>query len=279
MELAKRDGIAIGVIPVRFGANRLPGKPLKDIGGKTLVQRVWEQACKSSELNKVIVATEDERIAKAAEELGAVVEMTSSSHLSGTDRVAEVTRKLIKEGTKISSVTNIQGDLPFINPAAIDTVVKDLESTDGTVGVATVATPITEEEEFNNPNAVKVVRDVERKALYFSRAPIPYRRERAPGQANPLGFKHLGLYVFRPWALETFTNLPQSNLEYTEGLEQLRLLQSDVPILVTTVARALLEPAIEVDTSEDLERAQSYAEQMASSTPSSPGSSACRQTS
>lgn len=255
--MSKSDRV-LGVIPARFESSRLPGKPLKDIAGKSLIQRVYEQAIRSKLLSEVVVSTDDERIQKHAESFGARVIITGSHHLTGSDRVSETALILDKNTNSFAFVANIQGDMPFINPEAVDLTIKTLMEAPSDFGMSTIATPIIDETEFERPASVKVVVGHDGLALYFSRAPIPFWRERNPSSVtpeNPFGHKHVGLYVFRPDVLHRLSSLPQSLPETREKLEQLRALSNGVKIRVAIAPKSIMHPSIEVDTPDDLERA------------------------
>ncbi|MBI3409389.1 MAG: 3-deoxy-manno-octulosonate cytidylyltransferase [Planctomycetes bacterium] len=233
------------IIPARYASSRLPGKPLLRATGKYLIQHVYEQACKSG-ADVVIVATDDERIVEAVEDFGGRVVMTRSDHPSGTDRIAEVARKLSAE-----IIVNLQGDEPLIHPATLDLLPKLLEQ-DAAADVATLATPITSLEQWRDPNCVKVVRDRNGRALYFSRSPIPHVRDGEPDlAANPnLFLQHLGLYAYRRSFLLELATMPPDPQEQLEKLEQLRVLALGRFIqvgVVTHVGRG-------VDTPEDYRR-------------------------
>jgi 3-deoxy-manno-octulosonate cytidylyltransferase (CMP-KDO synthetase) len=248
----------LGVIPARFPSTRLPGKPLKEIAGKTLLQRVWERASHSKFLSEVVIATDDQRIIDAAQKFGAKALMTSDKHATGSDRVGEVMEIYLRQGKRFDFVANVQGDMPFINPDVIDRTIAVLAEGGDSFGMSTVATPILAEEEFLRPSAVKVAVANDNAALYFSRAPIPFWRERSEvviTEKDPFGFKHMGLYVFRPEALRRLGALPQSLPEKREKLEQLRALCGGIRIRVAIVTQAMVHPSIEIDTPEDLERA------------------------
>lgn len=246
----------IGVIPARYQSSRLPGKPLCDIGGKTLIQRVWEQTSKAEKLSRVIIATDDNRIEEACKGFGAEIIMTSDKHTNGSERLAEVITNLQTASQEIDLVVNIQGDMPFINPDIIDSAITDMLEADDDYQMGTIATPIIEEEEFLASGDVKVVTDLKGKALYFSRAPIPFTRDEEHGFSSAL--KHIGLYLYYPETLLKLVKLPASPLESKEKLEQLRAIENGIDIKVTTVKRELLLPGIEVDTPEDLRRAGEY---------------------
>jgi 3-deoxy-manno-octulosonate cytidylyltransferase (CMP-KDO synthetase) len=233
------------VIPARYASTRLPGKPLLRSTGKYLVQHVYERAC-ASRAGQVIVATDDSRIVAAVESFGGRVVMTRRDHPSGTDRVAEVARRLDAD-----VVVNLQGDEPLIDPATLDLLPALLER-DGDADVATLAVPITSLEQYHNPNCVKVVRDACGRALYFSRSPIPFVRDGRPDFAAdpPCFLQHLGLYAYRRRFLLSLAALPPDPLESLEKLEQLRVLALGRRIQVGIVRQA----AIGVDTYADYER-------------------------
>jgi 3-deoxy-manno-octulosonate cytidylyltransferase (CMP-KDO synthetase) len=247
----------VAVIPARYGSTRLPGKPLAAIGGKPMIQHVYESVSRARDLDRVLVATDDRRIEAAVKNFGGEVIMTSRRHRSGTDRLAEVARKI-----KADWLVNVQGDLPFVHAQTIARAVRPMRR-DRTIPMGTVCTPIYDADEWCNPNVVKVVSDRAGFALYFSRAPIPYLRgDAAKLRANAngaagrrlWGYRHLGLYVFRRDFLLRFARLRPSALEKSESLEQLRALQNGYPIYVAEVD----EPSIEVDTAADLRAAERY---------------------
>ena len=213
----------LGVIPARYAAQRFPGKPLALIAGKPLVQRVYEQARQAKRLARVVVATDDNRIADAVKKFGGEVVMTSPACPSGTDRAAEVARQI-----DCDLIVNIQGDEPLMQPAMIDQLVAGIADCD----MATLARPIESPEVLANPNVVKVVFAINGNALYFSRHPIPFARDTG---ALAKHFKHLGIYAYRKDFLLKFVALPQSELEKTEKLEQLRALENGfaIKVLVT----------------------------------------------
>jgi 3-deoxy-manno-octulosonate cytidylyltransferase (CMP-KDO synthetase) len=206
---------AVGIIPARFRASRFPGKPLATIAGRPMLAHVIEGARRAKKLREVIVATDDERIAAAAAALGAPVAMTSPDHPTGTDRLAEVAAQLSD-----AIVVNVQGDEPLIEGFVIDAAVEALEA-DAEAPMATVAHPL-ESDALADPNRVKVVLDRRGRALYFSRAPIPYRRADGPA---PRWLQHVGLYAYRRPFLERFLALAPGEAERAEGLEQLRALE------------------------------------------------------
>ncbi len=240
------------VIPARYGSTRLPGKALLSMGGKPMLQWVYE-AARQSKAREVFVATDDERIAQAARGFGAQVVMTDANHASGTDRIAEVSR-VMKWGAE-EIVVNVQGDEPLMPPKLIDRVAQMLE-THASAAIATLASPVTSLDELFDPNAVKVVTDAEGRALYFSRAPVPWDRDGAAGGlASQKSFanarRHLGLYAYRVGALQRLASLAPSLLEQQEKLEQLRALENRLEIRVLDAAE---RPGQDVNTPEDLER-------------------------
>lgn len=241
----------IAVVPARFGSSRLPGKPLLDIAGEPMVAHVWRRACES-QAQRVIVATDDERIREAMQAYGAEVVMTRADHPSGTDRLAEVAEQLSLAGDTL--VVNVQGDEPLIPPVLIDQVAQRLAD-DPEAAMATLAEPISDVDTLFNPNVVKVVRSLQGRALYFSRAPIPWDREQFKTQPDLLTtdawLRHIGIYAYRASFLATYRDLTASSLEQLEQLEQLRVLQHGHAIQVALAAGA--NPA-GVDTPEDLAR-------------------------
>lgn len=236
----------LGIIPARYGSTRFPGKPLIDIGGKSMIQRVYEQSLKSSSLKKIIVATDDERIAEHVKNFGGEVSITSSTHQSGTDRCAEV---LQNEKGIYDVVINIQGDEPFIDPKQIDLLADCFE--DSKIEIATLIKKLTSEEDIRNPNIVKVVRNFKNEAIYFSRSPIPYRRN--PG-AEITYFKHIGIYGYRSNVLLEITKLQIGNLEKAESLEQLRWVENGYRIGVKETTMESLS----IDTPDDLKHVEKY---------------------
>ncbi len=235
------------VIPSRFGSQRLPGKPLADIGGVPMVVRVARQANQAATVSEVMVATDDERIRKAVEGAGFHAVMTRSDCPSGTDRIAEAVHSM----GAADIIVNVQGDEPLIPPGMIDQAVEPLLN-DAAIAVGTLVRRIQTEEELRNASVTKVVLDSRCNCLYFSRAAIPHLRDGTRGRWMDTGvwYRHIGLYVFRKEALFRFTALPQSPLEMTEKLEQLRLLENGIAI------RAVITEleSIAVDTEEDLAR-------------------------
>jgi len=243
------------VIPARYASSRLPGKALLSIGGKPMIQWVYERA-RASRAQEVLIATDDLLIVSAAHSFGAEAVMTSPSHKSGTDRIAEVARLQGWAGSDI--VVNVQGDEPLIPPALIDQVGSMLES-NPTAAIATLATPIGSVAELMDPNAVKVVTDREGRALYFSRAPIPWDRDGASaGLVTQRSFagarRHVGIYGYRVAGLMGLAALGPTPLERQEKLEQLRALENGLEI---RVADCLERPGPDVNTPADLERVSS----------------------
>ena len=230
----------VGVIPARYASSRFPGKALVEIGGKTMLQHVWERASQARYLNDVIIATDDERILNAAAGFKARVTMTRADHLSGTDRVAE-----IASASDAQIIVNIQGDEPLIDPAAIDAAVLGILDHEETL-MGTLKKRIQRSSEITDPNVVKVVTDREDNAIYFSRSPIPYARDSAAY------FKHVGLYVYRRDFLLVYSDLPVGPLEKSERLEQLRALENGIPIAVVTVDY----DAVGVDVPDDVRRVE-----------------------
>lgn len=240
------------VIPARYASTRLPGKPLLDIAGKPMVIWVAEQAKKSGAKN-VVVATDDQRIYSAVVQFGYDVVMTQPDHQSGTDRIAEVASLLAWQEDEL--VINVQGDEPLIEPEIIHQVAEKL-AMDEVAVMSTACYPIGNWEDFINPNIVKVVFDEDGHAMYFSRAPIPYPRdiyskENLNETFEVNAYRHVGIYGYRTNFLKKYTQLKPSNLEITEKLEQLRVLQEGFKIAVTL---SQIEPAVGVDTQEDYDR-------------------------
>jgi 3-deoxy-manno-octulosonate cytidylyltransferase (CMP-KDO synthetase) len=235
----------VGAIPARYGSTRLPGKPLLPIAGRPMIEHVYTRVARARGLDRVVVLTDDERIARAVESFGGEVEMTPESCASGTDRIAWAARRW-----DARAVINIQGDEPLIDPEEISRIAEHLAAhpEDPVVTLATPASP----EEMGNPNAVKVVLARDGAALYFSRAPIPYPRQE--GGFAPL--KHLGVYGYQRDALLRLAALPPSPLERGESLEQLRALENGMGIRVLIVERA----SFGVDTAEDLARVEEILE-------------------
>lgn len=247
------------VIPARYASTRLPAKPLKEIAGKPMIQHVYERA-RESDAHQVIIATDDVRIEAAAKHFGARVCMTSAAHNSGTDRLQEVAAQLGLAPDDI--IVNVQGDEPLIPPAVINQVAKNMaENT--FASVATLSEPIHTLNDFRNPNIVKVVADQQGKALYFSRAPIPWPRDYfAQSDVNslPADFpaqRHIGIYAYRVALLNRFITWPQAALEKIESLEQLRVLANGEAI---HIAEACAQVPGGVDTEADLLRIKALLE-------------------
>ena len=240
----------LGVIPARWGSTRFPGKSLAMIAGKPLIQRVVERVKLAKRLSGVLVATDDARIRDAVAGLGVTVAMTRPDHPSGTDRIAEAVR-----GRAADIVTNIQGDEPLIDPALIDRLAAVLaDDVAGTWDMATAAAAIVSDEDVRNPSVVKVVRDTAGKALYFSRSPIPFVREKdsGAGGGESLYWRHIGIYAYRRTYLEKLVKTPPCALENAEKLEQLRALFIGCRMKVIETAEA----AVGVDTPEDVARVE-----------------------
>lgn len=239
---------SIGVIPARMQSTRLPRKPLAQIAGKPMIQWVWEGASSSERLEKTVIATDSEEIINAAEAFGAEAYMTPPELPSGTDRIAWLYEKMDWD---YDVVVNIQGDEPLIRGDVIDRLVDGLSGS--LANVATLVTPITSKEEVQNPNTVKVTTQTDGTALYFSRAPIPYHRDSGGINLEQQQYlKHIGIYAYREAALKAFSSLPPTDLEETEKLEQLRLLQSNYKYLCVPTDH----PFISVDTESDRQKAE-----------------------
>ncbi len=239
---------AVAVIPARWASTRFPGKPLAELAGEPMIAHVVRRASEAATIEHVIVATDDERIARAAEKAGAEAVITGEC-ASGTDRVAEA----VAGRDQWDVVVNVQGDEPLLSGDNIDVLVRGLLA-DADAPMATLCRPL-EEERADDPNAVKVVRDARGRALYFSRSAIPFPRQREAAAA--LWRLHLGIYCFRREALARFVALAPSPLERAEALEQLRALENGIPILVLDAPH----PAYGVDTPEDLRRVEQIMQQ------------------
>lgn len=235
----------VAVIPARYASTRLPGKPLLSLAGKPMIQRVYERAKLAQLVDRVIVATDDERIVKAVEAFGGEARMTRADQRTGTERVAEVAAHEAGE-----VFVNVQGDEPLLDPASVDTAVSSLLEEPAAV-ISTVATPIRTPADIMDPNVVKTVLDFDGNALYFSRAPIPWVRDTA-SKIQVRHLKHLGLYVFQRDALLEYPTLPQGEFERIEQLEQLRWLENGWKIRVAEVEH----DAVSVDVPEDVERVE-----------------------
>lgn len=242
----------IGIIPARYASTRFPAKPLAVLGGKTVIQRVYEQVC--DVLDEAYVATDDERIEAAVKAFGGKAVMTSADHKSGTDRCYEAYTKV---GSGFDVVVNIQGDEPFIHPSQLETIKECF--TDPSTQIATLAKPFTcgeSWEALQNVNSPKVVLNKNKEALYFSRSVIPCQRNANKEEwlKNHVYYKHIGLYAYRPGILKEITSLPQSSLEMAESLEQLRWIENGYSI---KVGLSEIE-TIGIDTPQDLQRAEEY---------------------
>ncbi|MGH8309752.1 MAG: 3-deoxy-manno-octulosonate cytidylyltransferase [Steroidobacteraceae bacterium] len=235
------------VIPARYGSTRLPGKVLIEVAGRTILEWVHARA-RASGAREVIIATDDARVADAARGFGADVAMTSVSHPSGTDRIAEVARA--RNWSPEDLVVNVQGDEPLMPPTLIDQVAELLAS-DKDADIATLSAPLGAPAELTDPNVVKIVCDRAGHALYFSRAPIPWNRD-AGHDAGP-AHRHVGIYAYRVRSLRLMTELPPSPLETIEKLEQLRALENG---LMIRVGQAREQPGADINTREDLERVE-----------------------
>lgn len=242
----------IAIIPARYASTRFPGKPLAMLGGKTVIQRVYEQAI--SVLGEAYVATDDERIFKTVADFGGRAVMTRSDHQSGTDRIEEAATKI---GTTADVIINIQGDEPFIQPSQIETLCRLFDNPETQIG--TLGKRFESIEAAENPNSPKIVTDVQGFALYFSRSVIPFVRgkERTEWLAQFPFLKHLGIYAYRREVLAEITQLPQSTLEKAESLEQLRWLQNGYRI---RVGETDVE-TVGIDTPDDLKRAETFLQQ------------------
>lgn len=243
---------SLAIIPARYASTRFPAKPLAMLGGKLIIERVYRQVQQA--IDDVVVATDDERIMSAVESFGGRAVMTSTEHRSGTDRCYEA---LMKVGGNYDIVINVQGDEPFIQPEQIRSLVACFE--DPATDIATLVKPFTVEdgiEALENPNSPKVVVSRDMKAIYFSRSVIPYMREvpREEWLSRHTYYKHIGMYAFRAKTLGEVTALPQSSLELSEKLEQLRWLENGyrIGVGITTIE------TIGIDTPEDLRRAEEF---------------------
>jgi|SRR5690554_2177863 len=242
----------LGIIPARFASSRLLGKILADIGGKPMIQHTYESASRSNLLNEIIIAVDDTKVANVAQSFGAKVIMTPKDLQSGSDRAAYVAKNF--PGAEI--VVNIQADEPFIKAVMIDQAIEPLLF-DKNVNVSTLAKRIETVDDLRSPSVVKVVFDYNNFAMYFSRSPIPFVRDaKTNSEKIQLAeiYKHIGLYVFRKDYLLKFTNLKPTDLEKTEKLEQLRMLENGFKIKIVTTEF----DSLSVDTPEDLENARKY---------------------
>jgi len=242
---------ALGIIPARYASSRLPGKPLIDLGGQSMIQRVVAQA-RQANLSRVVVATDDARILDHVRGFGGEAVLTRPEHPSGTDRVWEAYQQL--GAPAASCIVNIQGDEPFIHPAQINALVDLFAASEVAPPIATLIKPVLTEEELFSPHLPKVVTDDLGRALYFSRHPLPYQRQHPAAEwlAHHRYYRHLGLYAYLPGTLGALTLLPPSPLEVAESLEQLRWLEARFPI--QTAVTEL--DAFGIDTPEDVARAR-----------------------
>ena len=229
------------IIPARYGSSRLEGKPLIKVAGKSIIQWVYEKAMQAKLADLIIVATDDERIFNEVKSFGGEVEMTSTEHKCGSDRIKEV----VMRHPEISFIVNLQGDEPLIKPESIDAVIKDVKD-DEKADISTLVRVIDEKNEIGNPNLVKCVVDNYGYAMYFSRSKIPFERN----ENQAIFYGHLGIYGYKREALIKMTELPQSSYELSESLEQLRALQNGMKIKTSVVD---FKP-IGIDTKEDLEK-------------------------
>ena len=235
----------IAVIPCRYASTRLPGKPLLKIKGKTIIEHVYRGVAQSSQLAEIVIATDDKRIFEVARGFGGKVTMTRGDHATGTDRIGEVIEKLAGH---FDCVLNIQGDEPLVDGECVGALIKPfLEKRDAVM--STLCTPITSLEDLNNPNVVKVVRDKNNKALYFSRFPLPYCR---PPVERGRHLRHVGLYGFKTEFLLKYKKWPQTELEKSESLEQLRALENGFPIYLEGIDKK----TVDVNTAADLKKAE-----------------------
>jgi 3-deoxy-manno-octulosonate cytidylyltransferase (CMP-KDO synthetase) len=234
----------VAIIPARWDSTRFPGKILANKTGRPLIAHVYEQVCKAGSIDRVMVATDDRRIADACEAIGADFQMTRTDHETGSDRIAEVAERL-----EADIIVNVQGDEPEILPSHIDLAVKLLQD-DDRADITTLSSIIDSKDELENPNVVKVVLDADKHAMYFSRWPVPYVRDSSATEMRTLHRKHIGMYVYRRPALLKLTRLPLSPLEGCERLEQLRALENGMVIAVADVKHY----AEGIDTPEQYER-------------------------
>ncbi len=230
------------IIPARYGSKRFPGKPLALICNKPMIQHVYERACRCKEVDDVYVATDDERVFSCVKEFGGKAVMTSKDHRSGTDRIYEAAKILDLEEDDI--VVNVQGDQPTFEPSVIPSLIEPLKNSD--IPMSTLMYPIRNRRDIENPNCVKVVIDKDGFAIYFSRSPIPYSRDKEYVSY----YKHIGIYAYRMGFLEVFSHLPESRLERIERLEQLRAIENGYKIKIIESRFNSLE----VDVPEDIER-------------------------
>ncbi len=260
MKISRSDSSKIvGIIPARYASKRLPAKLTLEIGGKSILQHTYENACKSKLLDEIIIAVDDERIAELCDSFGARYFLTPKEISSGSDRVAYVVKNFINA----EIIVNIQGDEPFINPKTIDLAIEPLLF-DTKVEVSSLMTPIIDYKDLENPSVVKVVFDYENYALYFSRSKIPHLRDAKTQREHinsGLYFKHIGLYVYKRNALLKFTSYEQTDLEKAEKLEQLRMLETGMKIKMVQTDYS----SVSIDTAEDLRLARRFYNKMKNS--------------
>lgn len=244
------QNMVLAIIPARWASSRFPGKPLANLGGKSMIQRVFEQVSQSQRVDQVLIATDDPRIQAHAATFGATAVLTSAEHPSGTDRCAEVTAAY----PDANIILNVQGDEPFIRPEQIDLLADTLLQSDA--GIATLGIPIHQVDMLQNPNAVKMVFSEAKGAIYFSRHPIPYLRGVAPEHwlEHQAYYKHIGLYAFRRAVLLDLAQLSPTRLELAESLEQLRWLEHGYRMAVGITSWE----TIGIDTPEDMQAAEKY---------------------
>lgn len=235
------------VIPARYASSRFPGKPLAILRGRPLIEHVYRRASLCKALDRILVATDDERIRRRVEAFGGECVMTSRDHISGSDRLGEVA-----QGLDAEVIVNVQGDEPLIDPSVIEAVIAPM-MVSRPPDIATAAVPLSSAGEYLSPDVVKVAMDAGGRALYFSRAPIPH------GWSGPAGFRHIGIYAYQRQSLLRFVSLPEGNLERIEKLEQLRALENGMAINVVVVPGFV---GIGVDRPEDLAKAERLMEQM-----------------
>lgn len=244
----------LAIIPARYASTRFPGKPLALLGGRPVIQWVWERVSSVPGLDEAVVATDDTRIAQAVEAFGGRAVMTGSHHRSGTDRCGEVLQRMKEQGNVFDVAVNVQGDEPFVQPGQLHSLIDSFSRPD--TCIATLKTPIRSTGELLSPNNVKVVCDKDGQALYFSRQPLPFLRGVKPARwlEHQHYYKHVGIYAFRTATLERLVCLPQSPLESSESLEQLRWLENGYRIHVVETQAA----NIGIDTPEDMKAAEQY---------------------
>ncbi len=274
--MSNKQARVFAVIPSRYASSRLPGKPLREIGGLSLIERVWRQAQGSKLIGHLAVATDDQRIADEVKRFGGEVVMTSAELSTGSERVREAARILGRELSEQGNaaaledfpenvwdcVVNVQGDMPFISGEVIDGTIQVLLENKDRFAMTTLAVPISNEEIFSSSSDVKVVVGAGQQALYFSRAPIPHSRDGVRLKGGFFGYKHIGLYVFRPSTLSVYAGADRSQLEEVEMLEQLRALERGMSIGVFIGAEELSRDFVEVDTAADLEQANEIARRL-----------------